>query len=114
MQSLRMSVAVLILPATAYLGAVLGRADLPTVDAPPAAQPFPAGLANFGAVNLIVDQDFMANATTGDCDATTPTPYNMISLAVAAAMPGQTIGVCPGLYPEQVSINKTLRLLGAQ
>ncbi len=40
--------------------------------------------------------------------------YMTISAAVAAAIPGDTIKVCPGTYPEQVMINKTLTLKGAQ
>ena len=40
--------------------------------------------------------------------------YVTISAAVAAASPGDTIKVCPGTYPEQVMINKTLTLKGAQ
>src|SRR3989442_1198345 len=40
--------------------------------------------------------------------------YVTISAAVAAASPGDTIKVCPGTYPEQVTINKTLTLKGAQ
>src|SRR5439155_23439459 len=40
--------------------------------------------------------------------------FPTITLAVAAASPSDTIKVCPGLYAEQVSINKTLTLQGAQ
>ena len=40
--------------------------------------------------------------------------YMTISAAVAAANPGDTIEVCPGTYLEQVMINKTLTLKGAQ
>jgi nitrous oxidase accessory protein NosD len=40
--------------------------------------------------------------------------YMTISAAVAAASPGDTIEVCPGTYLEQVMINKTLTLKGAQ
>src|SRR3989454_9465495 len=41
--------------------------------------------------------------------------YATIGAAVAAAMPGDTIKVCPGFYAEQVNVNKNnLALLGAQ
>src|SRR2546425_909559 len=41
--------------------------------------------------------------------------YPTIGAAVAAAVPGDTIQVCAGLYAEQVQINKNnLTLLGAQ
>jgi hypothetical protein len=38
--------------------------------------------------------------------------YSTIQAAVTAAAPGTTIDVCPGIYPEQVSISKPLTLLG--
>lgn len=38
--------------------------------------------------------------------------YNTISLAIAAASPGDTIKVCAGTYSEQLSITKSLTLLG--
>src|SRR5437773_5093930 len=71
------------------------------------------------AATLVVDDDGMASAT--DCNATTPA-FPTISLAVAAASPGDTIKVCPGLYAEQVTIGtnasnvvlNNLTLLGAQ
>src|SRR5712691_1533604 len=64
------------------------------------------------ATTLVVDDDGMASAA--DCNATT-VAYPTISAAVAAASPGDTIKVCPGLYNEQVMIDKNnLTLLGAQ
>jgi len=64
------------------------------------------------ATTLVVDEDGMASLA--DCNAATPA-YPTISLAVAAASPGDTIKVCPGLYNEQVNVNKdNLTLLGAQ
>src|SRR2546430_8351535 len=53
----------------------------------------------------------------------TPTPpgtsctnagYMTISAAVAVSSTGDTIEVCPGAYPELVTITKTLTLLGPQ
>jgi nitrous oxidase accessory protein NosD len=64
------------------------------------------------AATLVVDDDGLASAT--DCDAVTPADSSTISGAIVIASPGDTIKVCPGLYAEQVSINKTLTLLGAQ
>ena len=68
-------------------------------------------------VDLIVDDDGFADAATGNCNAVTPT-HMMIQTAINAASPGQTIGVCPGLYPEPLpaplTVNKSVTLLGAQ
>src|SRR5947209_2759550 len=63
------------------------------------------------ATMLVVDDDGFASAT--NCNDTTPT-YMTISAAVAAASSGDTIKVCPGIYNEQVTIDKTLTLQGAQ
>jgi hypothetical protein len=64
------------------------------------------------AMILVVDDDGLA--TAADCNALTPT-YMTISAAEAAATPGDTIKVCPGLYAEQVSIDvPNLTVLGAQ
>jgi len=55
-----------------------------------------------------------ATLTVGPPVGTCAGAYPTISLAVAAASAGDTITVCPGTYPELVSVNKTLTLLGAQ
>lgn len=39
-------------------------------------------------------------------------PFTSISAAVAAASPGDRIRVCPGLYVENVNVDKRLRLRG--
>src|SRR5436309_5970955 len=70
-----------------------------------------AGVPGAAAATLVVDDDGMASAT--DCNATTPA-FPTISAAVGAASPGDTIKVCPGMYPELVTVNKTLTFLGAQ
>jgi len=71
------------------------------------------GAREAAAAKLVVAQDGMGSAT--DCNTSNPTPYTTISAAVTAANPGDTIKVCPGLYVEQVQINKNnLTLLGAQ
>ncbi len=59
--------------------------------------------------DLAVDDDGMA--VPGNCDDATPT-HSTISAAVGAASPGQTIQVCPGAYPEAVSITQSLALVG--
>jgi nitrous oxidase accessory protein NosD len=63
------------------------------------------------AAVLVVDGDGLGSAA--DCNDATPA-FATITLAIAAASPNDTIEVCPGLYAEQVQINKTLTLLGAQ
>ena len=40
--------------------------------------------------------------------------FTTITAAIAAAGPGDVVKVCAGNYPEQVNVNKTLTLLGAQ
>ena len=62
----------------------------------------------------VVDDDGMA--AVGDCDATSAA-YSTVSDAVAAASAGDTIDVCPGSYPELVTIPPSkpgLTLNGAQ
>lgn len=39
--------------------------------------------------------------------------FSTITAAIAAANPGDTVQVAPGLYREQVVINKSLSLIGA-
>src|ERR1700736_3735042 len=56
------------------------------------------------AATLVVDDDGMGSVAS--CNDTTMT-YMTISAAVAAASPNDTIIVCPGVYNEQVNINKT-------
>jgi hypothetical protein len=109
-QTLHKAVTALILPVIAWLGAACERADTPT-GAPSltavVAQAFPAG------VNLVVDKDGLASVT--DCNALTTTPYTTIHDAVGAAAPGDSIGVCPEAYTENVVVNvPNLTLVGAQ
>lgn len=66
-------------------------------------------------VSMFGDRKALAATLTvgplvGPCTGT----YQLISLAVLAASPGDTITVCPGTYPELVNVNKTLTILGAQ
>jgi pectin methylesterase-like acyl-CoA thioesterase len=62
-------------------------------------------------VALISAQAFSATATVGLC-AGPGTHYLTIQAAVNAVAAGSTIKVCPGNYPEQVTINKNLTLIG--
>ena len=71
----------------------------------------PFGGAVLAASTLVVDGDGLASAT--DCDDAI-LAYSTIGAAVAAAVAGDTIDVCPGTYDEQVVINgKSLTLQGA-
>src|SRR6266403_3579936 len=56
-------------------------------------------------------QAFASTVTVGLC-AGPGTHYTTIQLAVNAVSPGDTVKVCPGNYPEQVSINKNLTVIG--
>ena len=49
----------------------------------------------------------------GTCRASVPR-FTTIQAAVNASSAGGTVLVCPGTYPEQVSIDKALNVLGAQ
>lgn len=49
----------------------------------------------------------------GTCKSSMPS-YTTIQAAVNAAAAGATVTVCPGTYPEQVTISKNLSLLGLQ
>ena len=64
-----------------------------------------------GAIVIAVDDDGMANPF--DCDAATPS-FMTIQSAITAASAGNTIKVCPGVYPELVNVNKSLTINGAQ
>ncbi len=112
MRTLQRAAAAFIYPAILCLGVACERTDTPTAPRPMAS----VGSPFSQPVDIVVDDDGLASTT--DCDATTPA-YPTITQAVAAAGGGQTIGVCPGTYPEVVAlgplaINKTLTLLGAQ
>jgi pectin methylesterase-like acyl-CoA thioesterase len=50
---------------------------------------------------FVVDED--GNGTATDCDAAVPA-FNTIQAAVNAAIPGDTIFICPGTFDEQVTI----------
>lgn len=60
---------------------------------------------------LVVDDD--GYATSGNCDAGFPNfAFTSIQAAVDFALPNDTISVCPGLYPEHVTVSKRLILTG--
>lgn len=64
------------------------------------------GVQSATAATLLVDDDL------AQCPTAT---FTSIQAAIAAASIGDTIKVCPGLYAEQVNVNKNnLTLLGAQ
>jgi hypothetical protein len=64
-------------------------------------------------VLLLVGGPLAAEIVVGNCRPGSKT-YSTISQAVAAAAPGTTVLVCPGTYPEQVTITQPLTLRGVQ
>lgn len=80
---------------------------------------FPLNRLAFGAALLAfatLGADTLAAATVyvGSCGPAKATSYATIQQAVNASPAGSTILVCPGTYPEQVTIQKNLNLLGVQ
>ena len=63
------------------------------------------------ATTRVVDDD--GHGVPGDCN-TADLTSSTISAAVAASSAGDTIVVCPGGYPEQVTVNKSLKIVGPQ
>lgn len=59
---------------------------------------------------LVVDVDGKATPESCDADVTT---FDKIQNAIDFASPGDTVFVCPGVYEEQVTINKPLTLEGS-
>lgn len=55
-----------------------------------------------------------ATVYVGTCGPAATTKYASIQMAVNAVPVGSTILVCPGVYPEQVTITKNLNLAGVQ
>jgi hypothetical protein len=73
----------------------------------------PAQAASAVVALRAVDDD--GAATPFDCNAPTAgSAFATISAAVTASSAGDFIKVCPGAYNEQVTVNKSLTLLGAQ
>jgi parallel beta-helix repeat protein len=77
----------------------------------------PARIFAFSCLALVIllglgGQAFATTVTVGLCPVP-GTHYTSIQLAVNAVSSGSTVKVCPGNYPEQVSIiNKNLTLIG--
>jgi parallel beta-helix repeat protein len=68
----------------------------------------------FGVPGVLMLAAWCQEATAATlCVSQAGCPYQTISAAVAAASPGDTIQVQPGVYSETVTITKSLTLLGA-
>jgi hypothetical protein len=65
------------------------------------------------AIGLLLAASPMLAATyaVGTCKPSLPS-FTTISAAVSTVPPGSTVDVCPGTYPEQVTIAKSLTLKG--
>ena len=68
--------------------------------------------ATAATATFVVDED--GQATVGNCNSSTATPYTTVGAAVAAAAAGDTVKVCPGNYAENVTVDKPLMLKGAK
>lgn len=69
--------------------------------------------AVFALTSLGLQKSMAATVQVGTC-LIGPPHYSTIQKAVNASEPGTTIKVCPGNYPEQVLITKTLTLTGVE
>jgi Periplasmic copper-binding protein (NosD) len=63
------------------------------------------------AISVQVQPAVATNYAVGSCLPSLPS-FTKISQAVAGVPPGSTIMVCPGNYPEQVTITRSLTLKG--
>lgn len=65
-------------------------------------------LITLGIATTVQAQNYGA----GSCHFPNTKMFPTIQAAVNATSPGSTVAVCPGIYPEQVTITKPLTLLG--
>jgi len=63
------------------------------------------------AVGIFTTAANAATVAVGNCEPGLP-KYSTIQIAVDSVPPNSTIKVCPGTYPEQVTISKSLTLSG--
>src|SRR5436190_7875044 len=67
----------------------------------------------FGLLSLVISLSAHAqNYGAGSCNFPNTQMFPTIQSAVNSVPVGSVIAVCPGLYPEQVTISKPLTLLG--
>src|ERR1700685_1901384 len=66
--------------------------------------------------SIVIGAHNLAAATiyVGSCGPAKTKSYTTIQQAVNASPAGSTILVCPGNYPEQVTIQKDLSLVGVE
>src|SRR5438445_6873696 len=107
MQTLQRAAAVLIFPAIGWLGAACEREPPTGATAIP-----PISAATYGTPTRWVN--VLDPTPTPPGTSCSNAGYMTISAAMVAASAGEVIQVCPGPYPEQVMITKTLTLLGAK
>ena len=100
-QTLRRTLATLIVPAIAWLGAACERPSTPTdAPLPPAAFHF----SNSPAPLWVNDNDPNGGLYAPPGTSCDDPGYPSVQAAVTAASPGDRINVCPGTYVEQVNI----------
>jgi len=101
MQAFRKTVAVLIFPAIAYLGAACERMNSPTEARPRLAA---LQLSNDPTTHWVNDDDPNGPPYSPPGTSCNNPGYQTVQAAVDAAAPGDRINVCPGTYIEQVTI----------
>lgn len=101
------------LPARRFVASRLPRGVYRTLAATlPAAVALALHTVPAQAATLVVNST--GHGTRTDCGSSSGTAFPTIAAGYAAAAAGDTIFVCPGTYPEELTIAKAITLQGAQ